>query len=1261
MRRSAARSSGTANLSSKILTPAPASDLPPPRKLHKRRRSTNPIFPAANAGARSRRDGGASSGRRSGPTIPLLRWNFDDADRSAEHPPESGSGKVQRKHQNVAGEAAPAVSARKLAAALWQLQLPEASGGCGDRGGARLGFELEASVALSNCVMERATKWDPGCAKASDEVYRFYDHQKLLEDQQLTTVSVVSAHQAELEQAHNRISELEAERRSAKKKLDHFLRKLAEEKASWRKREHEKIRAVMDAMKDELNRERKNRQRMEIMNSKLVNELAEAKLSAKRCLQDYEKERKARELMEEVCDELAKEIGEDKAEVEALKRESIKIREEVEEERKMLQMAEVWREERVQMKLVDAKLTLEEKYSQLSKLQKDLEAFLKERNDNHPAKAKLKEAEMLRKAANSLKVQDVREFSYQPPPASEDIFAVFEELQAREEMNDREIEQCYGYGPASHASDVQTESPETDVFLEKPTKRYVNGIIKSNGDMEDDSGWETVSHVEEQGSSNSPGGSDPSVNGIYRKSNASVSGIDWDENGDNGKLNSEISEVCSATTRKSRKKASSISRLWRSSCPNNGENYKKISFEVPNGRKSKAILSPDRKAGEVGLSSPSEGQWSSPDSLNPHITQGTKGCIEWPRGMQKHSLKAKLLEARMESQKAVVGWIEAPRILTLSVHLDMPSKDATVIEVSCNRVHQKSESWMQLEASVALSNCVMERATKWDPGCAKASDEVYRFYDHQKLLEDQQLTTVSVVSAHQAELEQAHNRISELEAERRSAKKKLDHFLRKLAEEKASWRKREHEKIRAVMDAMKDELNRERKNRQRMEIMNSKLVNELAEAKLSAKRCLQDYEKERKARELMEEVCDELAKEIGEDKAEVEALKRESIKIREEVEEERKMLQMAEVWREERVQMKLVDAKLTLEEKYSQLSKLQKDLEAFLKERNDNHPAKAKLKEAEMLRKAANSLKVQDVREFSYQPPPASEDIFAVFEELQAREEMNDREIEQCYGYGPASHASDVQTESPETDVFLEKPTKRYVNGIIKSNGDMEDDSGWETVSHVEEQGSSNSPGGSDPSVNGIYRKSNASVSGIDWDENGDNGKLNSEISEVCSATTRKSRKKASSISRLWRSSCPNNGENYKKISFEVPNGRKSKAILSPDRKAGEVGLSSPSEGQWSSPDSLNPHITQGTKGCIEWPRGMQKHSLKAKLLEARMESQKAVVGWIEAPRILTLSVHLDMPSKDATVIEVSCNRVHQKSESWMQGYINVLVKQEKV
>lgn len=142
MMRSASPSYAPAILSSKTLAPVPALDLPPPRKLGRRRRTRNPIFPGAAAGARSRRDGSASGGRKSGPATPLLRWKFDDADRSAQPPSEFPGGKARRKHRKAAGEVAPVVSARKLAAGLWHLQLPEASSGGGERRGGRLEFEV---------------------------------------------------------------------------------------------------------------------------------------------------------------------------------------------------------------------------------------------------------------------------------------------------------------------------------------------------------------------------------------------------------------------------------------------------------------------------------------------------------------------------------------------------------------------------------------------------------------------------------------------------------------------------------------------------------------------------------------------------------------------------------------------------------------------------------------------------------------------------------------------------------------------------------------------------------------------------------------------------------------------------------------------------------------------------------------------------------------------------------------------------------------
>ncbi|XP_074591800.1 uncharacterized protein LOC141847645 [Curcuma longa] len=718
-------------LPSKSVAAPSDSDLRPPRKPHPRRWIHGSAFPGAAAVARPRKGGSTSGGRRSGPSTPLLRWKFN----------EKPSSQAGRKVEDVTvGEVVPPpplprISARKLAGGIWRLRPldPDAAAGCGGREGPRAppGLEpvschqkvqllynplstdlhtnkskkhefaspvsvlspqygeLHKFAGFPNSAMEKATKWDPGSSMTSEEVYRFYSHLKLLEDQELDTVSVVSSLRAELEKAHAHISELETERRTAKKNLDQFLKRLAEEKASWRSREHEKVRAVIEAMKADLDRERKKRQRIEIVHSKLVNELAEAKMTAKQLLQDYENECKARVLVEEVCDELAKEIGEDKAEIEALKVEAMKMREEVEEEKRLLQMAEVWREERVQMKLIDAKLTLEEKYSNMRELKAEVDAFLATRKAEDMDVAVSREAELLKDKINSVNVEAIKEFTYQPPPDSEDIYSVFEELQSRQETTERDIQPCCGHSPRSHSSKINTSSPETDVFLEHPIKHHVHDFIDSNDDAEDDSDWEAVSHAEEQVSSNTLDGSEQSVDGYCKESHASPNEANGKESGDdNNKLNTETLEVCS-TNANLRKKVSSLYRLWRSATHDNVEDLKKTSVEVKpgrmslsdgrlsngtltsnndeefkkhsvehakgwlsNGRISNGTLSPDLGLGETGLSPGSIGQWSSPDSLNPYIARAMKGCIEWPLGNhQKQSLKAKLMEARMESQK----------------------------------------------------------------------------------------------------------------------------------------------------------------------------------------------------------------------------------------------------------------------------------------------------------------------------------------------------------------------------------------------------------------------------------------------------------------------------------------------------------------------------------------------------------------------------------------------------------------------------------
>ncbi|KAK2981933.1 hypothetical protein RJ640_019153 [Escallonia rubra] len=103
-------------------------------------------------------------------------------------------------------------------------------------------------------------------------------------------------------------------------------------------------RAKIVELKAELEQERSARKKIESRNKRLAKEISE--------------EKKGREALERVCEELAKEISSDKTELNRMKKE-------MEEERKMLRVAEVIREERVQMKLNEAKLVLEEKLLEL--------------------------------------------------------------------------------------------------------------------------------------------------------------------------------------------------------------------------------------------------------------------------------------------------------------------------------------------------------------------------------------------------------------------------------------------------------------------------------------------------------------------------------------------------------------------------------------------------------------------------------------------------------------------------------------------------------------------------------------------------------------------------------------------------------------------------------------------------------------------------------------------------------------------------------
>lgn len=200
-----------------------------------------------------------------------------------------------------------------------------------------------------------------------------------LEEQHSSSMSLISALRNELERAREQVDHLIQEQQTDKDEINYLMKRFAEEKAIWKSKEQERIRAAVQSIATNLEVERKLRRRTENVNVKLSRDLAETKAYLLKAMKELEGEKKARDIVEQVCDELARGIGEDKATVEQLKRESAKAREEVEKEREMLQLADVFREERVQMKLSEAKFQFEEKNAAVDKLRNELEAFLKTR------------------------------------------------------------------------------------------------------------------------------------------------------------------------------------------------------------------------------------------------------------------------------------------------------------------------------------------------------------------------------------------------------------------------------------------------------------------------------------------------------------------------------------------------------------------------------------------------------------------------------------------------------------------------------------------------------------------------------------------------------------------------------------------------------------------------------------------------------------------------------------------------------------------
>lgn len=518
------------------------------------------------------------------------------------------------------------------------------------------------------------------------------------------------------------------------------------------------------------------------------------------------------------------------------------------------------------------------------------------------------------------------------------------------------------------------------------------------------------------------------------------------------------------------------------------------------------------------------------------------------------------------------------------------------IQLDGQRLHQHSPAYSTRSSHRKCDGKLMAETLT-------TSSELLKVLSRIRILEEQHNSSLGLTAKLQTELDQARARVQDLEQSQKSDRREMESIMKKMSEEKASWKAKEQEKMQemvsANMQALKDELEEERKVRRRLEIVNRKMTKELVEANMTAAKALEELEKERKARQLMEDVCDELAHEIGDDKQEREELKRESERVRDELEEERRMLQLAEVWREERVQMKLCEAKVALEEKSAALDVMRAELESFLRGDLSNGAA---VQEAEVLRNVITAMHPRGlVASF---PPIALNQAASPDHDLYTMDMSNDETGEGQYWGNPLDSQEIGRWEGDSEGDVIEDHREAHLARMNSSQDAKESvESGSDYVSeshesdeeddlHDCEEGDRDNSHWEGQHKNGNHYHANGNtVHAQDPEDSVD------EYAHTDEDIVALNRPNGHHVEKgVWREEAYVEDD---QSSQRLSNGHAPQVLpeSSPQQKSQQQSLDK----------ANNTHIIRGMKGHMEWPKSNIDMVMRSKLFESNLERQQLI------------------------------------------------------
>ncbi|OEL27819.1 Uncharacterized protein BAE44_0011162 [Dichanthelium oligosanthes] len=369
--------------------------------------------------------------RRAGPGTPTPSWKMED-----EGAREAGAVPAAAL---VARRSTASASARQLGASLWEihdvarggrrtrpragkgggaeLDQPQSSGGIGrhladssmkhhklhqERSHRIQPFSpasYTSSVGESNVnqaisptrsldIMGRSMRAGYGL-QTSTELLKVLNRIWSLEEQHTANLSVVNGLKLELRQAQSHIQELMQERRRCRHEVSSLMRQLSENKPVRRNKDHGKTDTAVHSLQGELEDERRLRRQSEDLHRKLGKELSEIKSAFLKAVKDLEKEKKGNRLLEDLCDQFAMGIRNYEEELRVVKQRNVKNYE-LNFDKSVLHISEAWLDERMQMQNIAVKEDLAHQTTVTEKLSSEIQAFLlskracsSKNNENH--------------------------------------------------------------------------------------------------------------------------------------------------------------------------------------------------------------------------------------------------------------------------------------------------------------------------------------------------------------------------------------------------------------------------------------------------------------------------------------------------------------------------------------------------------------------------------------------------------------------------------------------------------------------------------------------------------------------------------------------------------------------------------------------------------------------------------------------------------------------------------------------------------------